>query len=134
MIDEQLSEQREKRATCVVGLRNWNSKSGRHIVDITQLDEKQHEHLFQRKKNRERRTYPITIIWDWVSTIWTSKWPVASSNEFWRFWMETINSYVRFDKSDPAKIVKDDFDEAAVPSYCHAIPLTLWNKNNDAKI
>ncbi len=39
MIDEQLSGQREKRETCVVGLTNWNSKSGRHIVDITQLDE-----------------------------------------------------------------------------------------------
>ncbi len=42
--------------------------------------------------------------------------------------METINWYVRFDKSDPAKIVKDDLSEADVPSYCHAMTLTLWKK------
>jgi hypothetical protein len=40
LIDEQLSGQKEKRETCVVGLRNWNSRSGTHIVDITQLDGK----------------------------------------------------------------------------------------------
>ncbi len=40
MIDEQLSGQKEKRETCVVGLTYWNSKAGEHIVDITQLNRK----------------------------------------------------------------------------------------------
>jgi hypothetical protein len=38
LIDVQIPIQAEKRATCVVGFRNWYSKFGEHNVEITQLN------------------------------------------------------------------------------------------------